>query len=113
MNEAISFTVQRLSSLSANSGYWTNQSIFNLYAKTTLEGHFSATQINFPPEGLLSVNDVLEIEIALSNRELRVKPVVYQVTREDLQNGFIKLPDLVAYQAVSYTLLQLTTIYSE
>ena len=64
---------------------------------------FQQPQINFQPEGLLSVNDVLEIEIALSNKELRVKPVVYQVTREDLQNGFIKSPDLVAYQVPKYS----------
>merc|ERR1712072_1593118 len=78
-------------------------SIFDLSTKTRLDGHFSATQINFQPEGLLSVNDVLEVEVALSNKELRVRPIVYHVTREDLQNGFIMLPDLLAYQVPEYS----------
>ena len=103
VDEEISFTARRLNSLSTNGSHWTNQSIFDLSAKTRLDGHFSATQINFQPEGLLSVNDVLEVEVALSNKELRVRPIVYQVTREDLQNGFIMLPDLVAYQVPEYS----------
>ncbi|MBF75800.1 hypothetical protein CMK20_16670, partial [Candidatus Poribacteria bacterium] len=103
VDEEISFTVQRLNSLSTNGSHWTNQSIFDLSAKTRLDGYFSATQISFQPEGLLSVNDVLEVEVALSNKDLRVRPIVYQVTREDLQNGFIMLPDLVAYQVPKYS----------
>jgi hypothetical protein len=72
--------------------------VYKIRGETDQAGAFTATKLFFQPEQTITVNDVLHLEAQVGQAELRVPPIEYQVTGEDIQNGLIKLPNLVAYR---------------
>ncbi|MDP6597234.1 MAG: hypothetical protein QGI86_15370 [Candidatus Poribacteria bacterium] len=72
--------------------------VYKIQGETDQTGAFTATKLFFQPEQTIAVNDVLHLEAQVGQAKLRVPPIEYQVTGEDIQDGLIKLPNLVAYR---------------
>jgi hypothetical protein len=105
LDNKIEFTIRRLGGIQTDIDYWQSQALFNIEAETKADGTFTATQVNFQEEHVISINDILQIEVMISDSQLKVSPVIYQVTSTDIRDGLISLPDLVAYQVPEYSAL--------
>ncbi len=69
------------------------------------EAAYHSTVVDLETGRAAAVGDILEITAQTSNLSIRVKPLRYTVTAEDVKQSLIQLPNLIAYEIPAETQL--------
>ncbi len=80
-----------------NNGYSLSQSI--------TDSSFQLTLVDTDSDGVARVGDLLEVGGETGQSRFRIKPYQHQVTSQDIKQGWIQLPDLVAREIPAETQL--------
>ncbi|MDP6599538.1 MAG: Ig-like domain-containing protein, partial [Candidatus Poribacteria bacterium] len=74
-------------------------------SQSVTDGSYQLTLVDADADGVARIGDLLEIGGETGQQRFRIKPYQHQVTEQDINQGWIQLPDLVAREIPAETQL--------